>query len=84
MGADAPLDILVQHYENALLANGFTDFDLQIKWSVQLVEQHAFVRQILYAAYPWLLVDEYQDLGLPLHRIVCALAKSTGVTFRHW
>lgn len=66
--------MLIQ-YEEALIQKGFLDFDLQEKWAMQIVEQKSYVRRSLAAKFPWTLVDEYQDMGLPLHRIVKALLK---------
>ena len=73
------LDELVDTYEGILLESKTTDFDLAMKWSVQLVEKQEFVRGSLESKYPWLLVDEYQDLGLALHRIVKALTSQTSL-----
>ncbi len=66
--------LLIQ-YEEALIQKGFLDFDLQEKWAMQIVEQKSYVRRSLAAKFPWILVDEYQDMGLPLHRIVKALTE---------
>ena len=35
-----------------------------------LIEQHDWIRRALKAKSPVLVIDEYQDLGLPLHLIV--------------
>jgi DNA helicase-2/ATP-dependent DNA helicase PcrA len=78
-GKDEYLDEIVRMYESALLNLQMVDFDLATKWSVKLVEEQEFVRRSLESKYPWLLVDEYQDLGLALHRIVKALTVQTGV-----
>jgi DNA helicase-2/ATP-dependent DNA helicase PcrA len=40
---------------------------------LRIVEQHRWVRDILRARFPVLVVDEYQDLGFPLHRLVLSL-----------
>jgi DNA helicase II / ATP-dependent DNA helicase PcrA len=76
---DKDFDVVVEKYENVLLGSGLIDFDLATKWAVQLVEQQEFVRRALEAKYPWLLVDEYQDLGLALHRIVKSLTSQTSM-----
>jgi len=73
------LDYIVNAYELALLSQKVIDFDLGTKWSVTLVEQHEFIRTALEAKYPWLLIDEYQDLGLALHRIVKILTSQTKI-----
>lgn len=66
---------LLTQYEGALIRKGFLDFDLQEKWAMQIVELQPYVRRSLEAKFPWILVDEYQDMGLPLHRIVKALTE---------
>src|SRR5581483_7395796 len=42
-------------------------------------EAHDWVRRCIRARFPILAVDEYQDLGVPLHRIVMALCFGAGV-----
>jgi DNA helicase-2/ATP-dependent DNA helicase PcrA len=44
-----------------------------------LVTQHDWVLPLVQARFPILAVDEYQDLGVPLHRIVQRLAFDGGV-----
>jgi DNA helicase-2/ATP-dependent DNA helicase PcrA len=61
-------------YERLLRASGHVDFDDVIAMAAQLVENHPFVRTVLHARYPHLMVDEYQDLAPGLHRIVIALS----------
>ena len=46
---------------------------------LSLVEQHEWVRKALLARFPILVVDEYQDLGRPLHFIVNALRTRAGM-----
>lgn len=41
-----------------------------------MVEKHAWVRRAIRAKYPVVVIDEYQDLGLPLHRMVLALLRA--------
>jgi len=72
---DSTVDKLLVAYENLLIANSFMDFDLQEKWAMEIVEQQPYVRSVIEAKFPWLMFDEYQDLGLPLHRIVKALVE---------
>ncbi|MBD3280075.1 AAA family ATPase [Candidatus Dojkabacteria bacterium] len=78
-GANQHVEELLEIYETTLLSHGFTDFDLQIKWAMKLVEDEAYVRDSLAAKYPWFLIDEYQDLGLPLHRMVLSLTANTNM-----
>lgn len=70
---------IVEAYERELLNEGVIDFDGLILAGLSLVEQHAWVRSALKAKYPAIVIDEYQDLGLPLHRMVLELMLHAGV-----
>jgi superfamily I DNA/RNA helicase len=70
---------VVGAYERLLLANGLIDFEGLVTVGVELVEQHAWVRNALSAKFPVIVIDEYQDLGLPLHRMVVALLTKTNI-----
>lgn len=67
---------VVEAYEALLLQNGLVDFDGLVLAGLQLVEKHEWVRCAIRAKYPVVVIDEYQDLGLPLHRIVLALIRA--------
>lgn len=64
---------VVEAYEDLLLARGLIDFDGIVLAGLELIEKHEWVRRAIRAKYPIVVIDEYQDLGLPLHRIVRAL-----------
>ncbi|MCY2950710.1 MAG: ATP-dependent helicase [Planctomycetota bacterium] len=64
---------VIEAYEKALLGGGLVDFDTMVLLGLQLVEQHEWVREALRARFPVIVVDEYQDLGCALHRIVLCL-----------
>lgn len=72
---NAVVEKLLGNYEFALIKQDMLDFDLQEKWAMELIETQLYVRQAIEAKFPWLLIDEYQDMGLPLHRIVKALTR---------
>lgn len=65
-------DVTIE-YERLLRAQGFLDFDDIVLLSMRAIETNATVRRCVAARFPVLLVDEYQDLGVPLHRMVLAL-----------
>lgn len=71
--------LVVADYENLLIREGLIDFEGIILQSLELLTQHGWMREILAARFPWLVVDEYQDLGGPLHRIVISLLDEAGV-----
>ena len=62
-----------------LRAAKLIDFDMMVLDGLRLVERHQWVRNALLARFPVLAVDEYQDLGLPLHRLVLSLCFPTGM-----
>jgi len=70
---------VVEAYEKLLLEHGLIDFDGIILAGLQLVEKEEWVRTCIKAKYPIIVIDEYQDLGLPLHRMVLALMNKAGV-----
>lgn len=68
---------ILQHHYQLLFGKGFIDFDIIVKRALNLVIQEDIVRQSLYARFPYLAVDEYQDLGYPLYRIVLEIVDHT-------
>lgn len=64
---------VVDEYERTLRKRGLIDFDDMMLLGLRLTEQHSWVRKVLRARFPILVVDEYQDLGVPLHRLVLSL-----------
>lgn len=66
-------------YESLLRAHGHIDFDDIVLIAARIVERSSPVRRCLQARFPALLVDEYQDLGVSLHRIVMSLCLQAGV-----
>lgn len=64
---------MIEVYEQTLLEEGLVDFDGMVLAGLRLVEEHEWVRRALRAQFPILVVDEYQDLGHALHRIVLCL-----------
>ncbi len=75
-GDDEQTSRLIDRYERSLRAKGLIDFDDMLLEGFRLIEQHDWIRRAIKAKFPVLVIDEYQDLGLPLHRIVLSL-------FRH-
>ena len=77
--ADPDLAALSESYEVALRRQGLLDFDDLVLLGHRLVAEHDWVLSLVQARFPILAVDEYQDLGVPLHRIVKRLAFDGGV-----
>lgn len=76
---DETLAALIEGYEASLRRKHLIDFDDMVLLGLRLIEQNPWVRLCIRARFPVLAVDEYQDLGLPLHRIVEALCFKSGV-----
>ena len=66
-------------YEAELRRAGLIDFDDLVVFGQRLVAEHDWVLPLLQAKFPVLAVDEYQDLGVALHRIVKRVAFDGGV-----
>lgn len=60
-------------YEKKLMVTDYLDFTSIINISAQIIHEQDFVRHALRSRFPWLLVDEYQDLGKALHEMVLEL-----------
>lgn len=66
-------------FEDVLLENGYLDFISMVKIAVQIIKNESYVRKALQAKYPWVIVDEYQDLGKPLHELILTLLDMTDI-----
>lgn len=75
----AELAALAEAYEEALHQEGFVDFEDLVIYGERLVAEHDWVLPLVSARFPMLAVDEYQDLGIGLHRIVKRLVFDGGV-----
>lgn len=76
---DPQLAQLVEAFEKELRALGRIDFDDMPLLAVRALRQHDWLQKALLAKFPILVVDEYQDLGRALHRMVMGLCFSTGM-----
>jgi superfamily I DNA/RNA helicase len=77
--SDPELARLVEAYEAELRAGGLIDFDDMPLLAVRALRQHTWLQRAILAKFPVLVVDEYQDLGRALHRMVMGLCFSTGI-----
>ena len=71
---------VAEAYESALRRHGLLDFDAMVLMGLDLIRTSPFVREALEARFPFLVVDEYQDLGYPLHRIIREIMANTNIT----
>lgn len=70
---------IIEEYERLLLHSGLIDFDGLVLAGLQIIERFEWARKCLRSKFPVIVIDEYQDLGLPLHRMMCALMLEAGV-----
>ena len=68
---------LVKRYEDILQEQGLLDFDGLVRLALELIRQQEFVRLALEARFPFMVIDEYQDLGYPLHIMARELMRHT-------
>ncbi len=66
-------------YENKLSQTEYIDFIDIINIAAKIIHDQDFVKLSLQSQFPWLLVDEYQDLGKALHEMVLELVFSAGI-----
>ncbi|WP_197229950.1 ATP-dependent helicase [Lysinibacillus sphaericus] len=66
-------------YEEQLKQDNLIDFITIIKTATTMIQNEPYVRKCLEAKFPWILIDEYQDLGRPLHEMVLTLVTSTKI-----
>jgi superfamily I DNA/RNA helicase len=76
---DPQLAKLVEAYEAELRKMGLIDFDDMPLLAMRALGEHEWMQRALLAKYPVLAVDEYQDLGRALHRMVMSLCFSAGM-----
>ncbi|WP_250482541.1 ATP-dependent helicase [Caballeronia sp. GACF5] len=70
---------LAEAYEEALRRRGVIDFDDMPLLAVRALRTNPWLQRALLAKFPILVVDEYQDLGSALHRMVMGLCFSAGM-----
>ena len=66
-------------FEELLIQNEYLDFISMVKKSVELIKNESYVRKALEAKYPLTIVDEYPDLGKPLHELILTLLNLTRI-----
>lgn len=76
---DPELAALAEAFEDELRAMGRIDFDDMPLLAVRALRANEWLQRALLAKYPVLVVDEYQDLGRALHRMVLGLCFSAGM-----
>lgn len=78
---DGDAELVADEYEKLLFRAGYIDYETIIIESTKLLQEKPYVRECISAKYPWFLIDEYQDLGRPLHEMVLSLIDHTNIKF---
>ncbi|WP_248912528.1 ATP-dependent helicase [Paenibacillus macquariensis] len=68
-------------YEQKLRIANYVDYTAIIQYATQLIQNEEYVRKSLEAKFPWILIDEYQDLGRPLHEMILSMIDGTKSLF---
>jgi len=66
-------------YEGQLRLMNLIDYEDMPLLALRALRENEWLRRALLAKFPVLIVDEYQDLGSALHRIVLGLCFTTGM-----
>ncbi len=66
-------------YDKELVERGYIDFVSIIIYATLLLQNEEYVRRCIEAKFPWLVIDEYQDLGKPLHEMILSLLENTNI-----
>lgn len=66
-------------FDKRLIERTLIDYEAMVGRALELLRTSAPVRDLVAARFPWLVVDEYQDLGPVLHKLVLTLHEQAGV-----
>ena len=72
-GLDQQLVSVAKAYEQHIRARGEIDFEGMLLTGLEILTGQPAIADLIICRYPWLAVDEYQDLFEPLHRLVLVL-----------
>ena len=78
---DARHCAVAEHFNVQLASEKAVDFEAMTLEALRIVKTSQDVREFLVAKYPWLAIDEFQDLGGPLHQIVSHLRRAGSKIF---
>lgn len=60
-------------YERLLEEGNWLDFDAMTFEALRILKENPSIADLVACRFPWILVDEYQDMGGVLHQVVLAL-----------
>lgn len=78
-GQNPELAAFIEAYEADLRRRGLIDFDDMPLLAFRMIQAYPWIQQSLWARFPILFIDEYQDLGHALHELVLKLCFEAGI-----
>lgn len=72
-GQNPELAAFIEAYEADLRRRGLIDFDDMPLLAFRMIQANPWIQRSLWARFPILFIDEYQDLGHALHELVLKL-----------
>jgi uncharacterized protein (TIGR00375 family) len=75
---EGPVPAEVRRYDEQLLSHGLIDFDTILQKPYTFLCTHSEILEALRRRYPFIFVDEYQDINGIQHALLCLLAGTTG------
>src|SRR5690625_625650 len=70
---------VAKEYENRIHSMGLIDFIDIVKYATLLIQNESYVRLCVEAKFQWIMIDEYQDLGKPLHEMILSIISTTSI-----
>ncbi len=70
---------VAKEYEKRIHSIGLIDFIDIVKYATLLIQNEPYVRLCLEAKFQWIMIDEYQDLGKPLHEMILSIIANTNI-----
>lgn len=70
---------LAKEYVDILYKNGYTDYNEIIIIATKMILEKSEILKCLEAKFPYFFVDEYQDLGRPLHEIILEILHNSNI-----
>lgn len=72
-GNDQDIAVWIEDYERLLREENLIDFDDMALTGLNMIEQNEWIQKLIQAKFPVIVIDEYQDLGVSLDRIIRTL-----------
>ena len=68
-------------YDAEMFSRNLLDFEIILQQAIKFIEKSSVVRSHIQQSFEWIFVDEYQDMGGSLHKLVTLLLEKTQIKF---